>query len=87
MISRTLRFRIALSAALRRLAAWADPYPGYYVKAPAAQVPLVAYDGDGNRVLVRVDPERIQYVITASQPTRDDFERDAASRRAEVFGV
>jgi len=48
-------------------------------------IPLVAYDGDGNRVLVRVDPERIQYVITALQPTRDDFERDAA-RRQEVFG-
>lgn len=78
--------RSLLSRILYRVAAWIDPNPCACAKVDP-RVPLVAYDGDGNRVLVRVDPERIQYVITAPQPTRDDFGRDAAARRQEVFGV
>ena len=87
MISRMIRFRSALSSALRWLAAWADPYPGYYVKAPAVQVPLVTYDADDKRVLISVPADQVQYVVTASYPTHEDFERDAAARRQEVFGV
>ena len=38
MIGRTLRFRIALSAALRGLATWVDPYPGFYAAARPAPI-------------------------------------------------
>ena len=85
MIARMIRFRFALSSALRWLAAWADPYPGYYVKASAVQVPLVTYDADGKRVLISVPADQVQYVVTATYPTHEDFEQDAAQRQ-EVFG-
>ena len=82
MMSRTLRFRIALSAALRRLATWADPYPGR-VKAPPPHLTLVTYDANGKRVLISVPADRVQCVVTASFPTREDFERDR-ERRVEL---
>jgi hypothetical protein len=81
-----IRFRFALSSALRWLAAWADPYPGFHMAAQPAPITLVTHDADGTRVLVSVPAERVQYVVTASFPTHEDFERDA-SRRQEVFGV
>lgn len=79
MMSRTLRFRIALSAALRRLATWADPYPGLYY-APPPHLTLVTYDANGRRVLISVPADRVQYVVTASYPTHEDFERDRERR-------
>ena len=85
MIARMIRFRSALSGALRWLAAWADPYPGLYMAAQPAPITLVTY-ADGKRVLVSVPADQVQYVVTASYPTHEDFERDAA-RRQEVFGV
>ena len=81
-MSRTLRLRIALSAALRRLATWADPYPGFYA-APSPNLTLVTYDSNGKRVLISVPADRIQYVVTASYPTHEDFERDR-ERRVEL---
>ena len=86
MISRMIRFRSALSSALRWLAAWADPYPGLYMAAQPAPITLVTYDADGKRVLISVPSDQVQYVVTASYPTHEDFEREAASRRQEVFG-
>ena len=80
MMSRTLRFRFALSAALRRLAAWADPCPGFYYAAPPPHLTLVTYDSNGKRVLISVPADRIQYVVTASYPTHEDFERDRERR-------
>ena len=85
MISRMIRFRSSLSSALRWLAAWADPYPGLYATARPAPITLVTYDADGKRVLISVPSEQVQYVVTATYPTHEDFERDAA-RRQEVFG-
>ena len=83
MISLTHRFRIALCAALRRLAAWADPYPGFYAAARPAPITLVTYDANGQRVLISVPADRVQYVVTASYPTHEDFERDR-ERRVEL---
>ena len=75
-------FRIALSTALRRLATWADPYPGR-VKAPPPHLTLVTYDANGKRVLISVPADRVQYVVTTSYPTHEDFERDR-ERRVEL---
>ena len=82
-MSRTLRFRIALSATLRRLATWADPYPGFYTTARTAPITLVTYDANGKRVLISVPADQVQYVVTASYPTHEDFERDR-ERRVEL---
>lgn len=86
MMSRMIRFRFALSSALRWLAAWADPYPGLYATAQPAPITLVTYDADGKPVLLSVPAGQVQYVVTASFPTHDDFERDR-ERRKEVSGV
>jgi len=83
MMIRTLRLRIALSAALRRLATWADPYPGFYAAAQPAPITLVTYDTNGERVLISVPADQVQYVVTASYPTHEDFERDR-ERRVEL---
>ena len=82
MMSRTVRFRFAPSAALRRFAAWSDPYPGLYT-APPPHLTLVTYDANGKRVLTSVPADRVQYVVTASYPTHEDFERDR-ERRVEL---
>ena len=83
MMSRTLRFRIALSAALRWLATWADPCPGFYTASRPAPITLVTYNANGKRVLTSVPADRVQYVVTASYPTHEDFERDR-ERRVEL---
>ena len=83
MIGRTLRFRAALSAAIRRLATWADPYPGLYAAARPTPITLVTYDANGKRVLISVPADQVQYVVTASYPTHEDFERDR-ERRVEL---
>lgn len=82
-MSRTIRFRTALSAALRWLATWADPYPGLYAAARTAPITLVTYDANGKRVLISVPADRVQYVVTATYPTHEDFERDR-ERRVEL---
>ena len=83
MRSRTLRFRIALSTALRRFATWADPYPGLYATARPAPITIVTYDANGKRVLISGPADQVQHVVTASYPTHEDFERDR-ERRVEL---
>ena len=82
MINLTIRFRFALSSALRRFAAWADPYPGFYTT-PPPQLTLVTYDANGKRVLISGPADQVQHVVTASYPTHEDFERDR-KRRVEL---